>query len=129
MHKIFSSSRVLVKCCTKEILCAHRLLKIRANIGSIHFVLYRGPTADGENNGCTWPPPLPPLLHKRYAALFLHLRVDGVQPTQAQSIQLSLSFYGASPSGVVVYLTAVTPSHLVILKSDQLTPPQPLSPL
>ena len=106
-------------------LCAHRLQKSRANIGPIHFVLY---SADAENNGCrpTWPPP-PPLLHKRYTALFLHFRVDGVQATQAQSIPLSMSFYGAPPSGVTVYLTTVTPSHLVILKSDQLTALQPWS--
>ena len=50
-------------------------------------VLY---TADAENNRCrpTWPPPQ--LLHKRNTALdlILYFRVDGVQPTQAQSIQV-----------------------------------------
>jgi len=63
----------------------HRLLKIRGNIGPILFVglLY---TADAENNRCAWPPP--PLLHKRYTALLLYFRVDGFQPTQAQSIQV-----------------------------------------
>ena len=93
MRNIFYSSRVIVKCCTKEILCAHRRLKIRANIGPILIVLY---TADAENNRCAGPPP--PLLHKRYIALLLYFRVDGFQPTQAQSIQVwVLSFYGSPP--------------------------------
>src|SRR6218665_1150863 len=35
MPKIAYSSLVLVKWCTKEILCAHRLLKIIGNIGPI----------------------------------------------------------------------------------------------
>ena len=45
-------------------------------------------TADAENNRCTWPPP--PLLLKRNTALglILYFRVDGVQPTEAQSIQV-----------------------------------------
>jgi len=66
------------------------------------------------------------LLHKRYTALLLHFRVDGVQPTQAQSIQV---WVPVVHHWVAVYLIAV-PSHLVIglLKSDQLTPRQPWSP-
>src|SRR6218665_1652529 len=50
MCKSFYNSRVLVKYCTKEISCAHRLLRIRGNIDPILFVLY---TADAENNRCT----------------------------------------------------------------------------
>jgi len=102
MRKFFYTSRILVKYCTKEILCAHRLLKIRGNIGPILFVLY---TADAENNrlhGLR----TPLLLHKRCTALLLHFRVNGVQPTQTQSIQVWVSI-GAPPSGVAVYLTTV----------------------
>ena len=62
-------------------------------IGPILFVLY---TADAENNRCTWTTPL--LLHKRYTALLLHFRVNGVQPTQAQSLQI-LSFYWCTTLG------------------------------
>jgi len=51
--KLFHFSRVLVKCCTKEILCACRFLKIRGNIDPILCVLYR-PKANAENNRCTW---------------------------------------------------------------------------
>src|SRR6218665_1101943 len=120
MRKIFYSSRVLVKCCTQEILCAHRLLKITGNIGPIHFVLY---TADAENNRCAWPPQT--LLHKRY---FTFSFQSGWRPSVSSSIHPSLSFDDALPSSVAVYSTTVTPSHLVILKSDQLTPPQPWSP-
>jgi len=45
-------------------------------------------TTDAENNGCTWI--LKPLLHKRNTALglLLYFKVDGVQPTQTQSIQV-----------------------------------------
>src|SRR6218665_1063145 len=91
MRTISYTSRVLVKYCTKEILCAHRLIKIRGNIGPILFVLY---TADAENNKCrptspTWPTPL--LLHKRCTALLLHFRVNDVN--DSSSIHPSLSFY------------------------------------
>src|SRR6218665_1888900 len=91
MRKIFYSSRVQVKCCTKEILCAHRLLKIRGNIGPILFVLY---TADAENNRCAWPPP--PLLHKQYMHSFTSLFQSGWLPTDSSSIHPSLSFYGST---------------------------------
>ena len=45
-------------------------------------------TAEAENNRCTRPPP--PLLHKQNTdlGLLLYFRVDGVEPTQAQSIQV-----------------------------------------
>ena len=66
-------------------------------------------------------------LHVGYTALLLRFRVNGVQPTQAQPIQVGVSI-GAPPSGVAVYLTTV-PLHLVILRSDQLTPSQPWSTL
>jgi len=67
----------------KNIVCRHRLLRIIGNIGPILFVLY---TADAENNRCAWPSS--PLLQTRYTALLLHFRVDDVQLTQAQSIQV-----------------------------------------
>jgi len=53
---------------------------------------------------------------------------SGWRPTDSSSIDPSLSFYGAPPSGVAVYLTTA-PSRLTILKSDKLTPPKPWSPL
>jgi len=77
-------------------------------IGPILFVLY---TVDAENNRGTWPILL--LLytndihvHVGYTALLLRFRVNGVQPTQAQPIQVGVSI-GAPPSGVAVYLTTV----------------------
>jgi len=88
MRKIFYSSRVLIKCCTQEILCAQTPKKLDATLVPPLMILSILYTADADNNRCTWPPP--PLLHKRNTALglLLYFRVDGVQPTQAQSIQI-----------------------------------------
>src|SRR6218665_3919873 len=53
---------------------------------------------------------------------------SGWRPTDSSSIDPSLSFCGAPPSGVAVYLTTAH-SRLMILKSDKLTPTQPWSQL
>src|SRR6218665_322055 len=52
---------------------------------------------------------------------------SGWRPTDSSSIDPSLSFYGAPPSGVAVYFTTA-PTSFMILKSEKLTPPQPRSP-
>ena len=39
VRKNFYFPRFLVKCCSKEILCTHRLLKIRGTIAHEHYIL------------------------------------------------------------------------------------------
>src|SRR6218665_2852857 len=129
MRKIFYSSRVVVKCCTKEILCAHRLLKIRGNIGPILFVglLY---TADAENR-----PNKMCMASSTTATQTIHsftsLFQSGWLPTDSSSTHPSVSFYGSPTRAprVAVYLTTLPSHYYVILKSDQLTPPQTWRPL
>src|SRR6218665_2008171 len=103
MTNIFYTSRVLVKCCTKEIVCAHRLLKIRGNIGPIAFVLL---SADADNTRFAWPSP--PLHASQTIHSFTSSFQSGWRPTDSSSIHPSLNVHGAPPSGVAIYITAVS---------------------
>ena len=78
-------------------------------LGPIPFVPYslRQMQEEQQMHNCAWSPP--PLLCKQYTALnvFLHFRVDVVQPTQVQSFEFwgsMVQYTLASPSTWLQYL-------------------------
>src|SRR6218665_1868258 len=92
MRTIFYTSRVLGRYFTKEILCAHRLLRIRGNIGPILFVLY---TADAESNRCR--PYMAMMAYSTTATQTIHSFTSSFQsewrPTDSSSTHPSLSYF------------------------------------
>src|SRR6218665_864863 len=114
MRKIFYSSRSnnSKMLNTRNFMRTQTPQKLDATLVPSLMILSILYTADAENNRCTWS--LPPLQHKRNTDLGLYTSLfqSGWRPTDSSSIDQNMSFYGAPPSDVAVYLTTA-PSRLI----------------